>query len=383
MPPTKQGDAALDDDLNTPVALAALGEMTRIGNETAMLAQKRKKDAGFVGCRGRVRPPRRDAIKALTQQLGLMNVTPAVYAARVKERRLALRKLSAARHRAEARRARRSPQSQRLRAQRRHPRRAARPGRRHLRHRRRLQQLDHHAVASWAATHAASLAEAARRSGAPGRPRASSREMAEQGELGAAARARWLERATTLCAKPRSRSAIERRPRITDLGEAERAAARSGRRGYAAADQAKCGGATKTCRDELGEAERHPGREVGVRLARVHRRAATPLRSDVVRRARRAEANQNPACGSARPSARCPSARRTQGRPSEVRRRTKTPQQLGEAERPLPLRSRVRRADQAKCGGEPKPRNNSARPSARSASGHQDRLRSMQSAEET
>ena len=93
---TKQGEAALDDDLNTPVALAALGEMTRIGNEAAMLAQKRKKDTAFVGSAGVFAGHVRDAIKALTQQLGLMNVTPAVYAARVKERRLALRKLSAA-----------------------------------------------------------------------------------------------------------------------------------------------------------------------------------------------------------------------------------------------------------------------------------------------
>jgi cysteinyl-tRNA synthetase len=92
----KQAEAALDDDLNTPVALAALGEMTRIGNEIAMLAQKRKKDAAFVGSAGVFAGHVRDAIKGLTQQLGLMNVTPAVYAARVKERRLALRSLSAA-----------------------------------------------------------------------------------------------------------------------------------------------------------------------------------------------------------------------------------------------------------------------------------------------
>jgi cysteinyl-tRNA synthetase len=90
-----QGDAALDDDLNTPVALAALGEMMRIGNETVMLGQKRKKDASFVGAAGVLGRHVSDAIKALTQQLGLFNVSPAVYAARVKERRLALRKLSA------------------------------------------------------------------------------------------------------------------------------------------------------------------------------------------------------------------------------------------------------------------------------------------------
>ncbi len=90
------GDAALDDDLNTPVALAALGELMRIANETTMLAQKRKKDLAFAGAAGAVGQKASNAIRALTQQLGLLNVPPAVYAARVKARRLALRQLSAA-----------------------------------------------------------------------------------------------------------------------------------------------------------------------------------------------------------------------------------------------------------------------------------------------
>ncbi|MDF3067633.1 MAG: Cysteinyl-tRNA synthetase [Polyangiaceae bacterium] len=91
----KQGDAALDDDLNTPIALASLGEMMRIGNETVMLAQKRKKDASFVGAAGALGRSVADALSALTQQLGLLNVSPREYAARVKERRLTLRQLSA------------------------------------------------------------------------------------------------------------------------------------------------------------------------------------------------------------------------------------------------------------------------------------------------
>jgi cysteinyl-tRNA synthetase len=90
----RQGDAALDDDLNTPVALAALGEMMRIANETAMLAQKRRKDAGFVGSAAVMGRHVASAITTLAKQLGLMNTTPADYAARVKARRLALRKLS-------------------------------------------------------------------------------------------------------------------------------------------------------------------------------------------------------------------------------------------------------------------------------------------------
>jgi cysteinyl-tRNA synthetase len=92
---SEQGDAALDDDLNTPVALAALGEMMRIGNETNMLALKRKKDAAFAGSAGLMARHIITAIGDLSQQLGLLNVVPSVYAARVKERRLALRKLSA------------------------------------------------------------------------------------------------------------------------------------------------------------------------------------------------------------------------------------------------------------------------------------------------
>jgi cysteinyl-tRNA synthetase len=91
----EQGEAALDDDLNTPVALAALGEMMRIGNETCMLAQKRKKDAALVASAGVMGRHVTTAIHELAAQLGLLNVTPAAYAARVKERRLALRKLSA------------------------------------------------------------------------------------------------------------------------------------------------------------------------------------------------------------------------------------------------------------------------------------------------
>jgi cysteinyl-tRNA synthetase len=91
-----QAEAALDDDLNTPVALAALGEMMRIANEVTTLAQKRKKDAGFVGGASMFGRHLLNAFTALTKQLGLLNVMPDVYAKRVKERRLALRKLSAA-----------------------------------------------------------------------------------------------------------------------------------------------------------------------------------------------------------------------------------------------------------------------------------------------
>jgi cysteinyl-tRNA synthetase len=91
-----QGNDALDDDLNTPVALAALGEMMRIGNEASTLSLKRRKDESFVGAAGALAERVEAALRRLTEQLGLLNVEPSAYAARVKERRLALRKLSAA-----------------------------------------------------------------------------------------------------------------------------------------------------------------------------------------------------------------------------------------------------------------------------------------------
>jgi cysteinyl-tRNA synthetase len=92
---TAQADAALDDDLNTPVALAALGEIMRIGNETTMIAQRRKKDLNFLASAAAFGRQISIAIVTLCKQLGLLNVTPAVYGARVKARRLALRQLSA------------------------------------------------------------------------------------------------------------------------------------------------------------------------------------------------------------------------------------------------------------------------------------------------
>jgi cysteinyl-tRNA synthetase len=88
-------EAGLDEDLNTPVALAALGEMARHGHELADLAQKRRKDAGFVGAAGVVATQVLLAFQRITEQLGLLRATPAEYRARTRERRLRLRGLTA------------------------------------------------------------------------------------------------------------------------------------------------------------------------------------------------------------------------------------------------------------------------------------------------
>jgi len=88
-------EAGLDDDLNTPVALAALGEMARHGHELADLAHKRRKDDVFAGAAGAAATRMYGAVERITSQLGLLQSTPAEYRARTRERRLRLRGLTA------------------------------------------------------------------------------------------------------------------------------------------------------------------------------------------------------------------------------------------------------------------------------------------------
>ncbi|HEX2670699.1 MAG TPA: cysteine--tRNA ligase [Polyangiaceae bacterium] len=91
----ESADAALDDDLNTPVALAALGEMAQAANEACDLAKKKRKDPlihGGIALFGRLALR---AIGKLATDLGLLHATPEDYFERVKRRRLALRGLTA------------------------------------------------------------------------------------------------------------------------------------------------------------------------------------------------------------------------------------------------------------------------------------------------
>jgi len=90
-----EAEAGLDDDLNTPVALAALGEIARHGHELADLCQKRRKDAAFVGAAGVVAQQVIVAIERVAGELGLLQTPPAAYRARTRERRLLLRGLTA------------------------------------------------------------------------------------------------------------------------------------------------------------------------------------------------------------------------------------------------------------------------------------------------
>ncbi|HTQ03349.1 MAG TPA: cysteine--tRNA ligase [Polyangiaceae bacterium] len=91
----REAEGALDDDLNTPVALAALGELTRMGHELADTATKKKKDAAFVAAAGAGAQFLLSAMYRIAGQLGLFQCEPEAYAARTRARRLRLRGLTA------------------------------------------------------------------------------------------------------------------------------------------------------------------------------------------------------------------------------------------------------------------------------------------------
>jgi cysteinyl-tRNA synthetase len=91
-----EGQAALDDDLNTPVAVAALGEIAKQANELCDLAHKRRKDAAFRGAAaGLVAGIERDLLE-LAGVLGLLHAAPDEYFARTRARRLRQRGLEPA-----------------------------------------------------------------------------------------------------------------------------------------------------------------------------------------------------------------------------------------------------------------------------------------------
>jgi cysteinyl-tRNA synthetase len=90
------GQAGLDDDLNTPVALAELGEIAKQANELADVAAKRKKDAAFTEAAAAAARRVEQALRSLASELGLIQCSAEQYFARTRERRLRLRGLTAA-----------------------------------------------------------------------------------------------------------------------------------------------------------------------------------------------------------------------------------------------------------------------------------------------
>jgi cysteinyl-tRNA synthetase len=83
--------AALDDDLNTPVALSVLAEVAKAANELADLAQRRRKDQDLARAAPLLARRLGAALRASLDVLGLLQTPPAAYHARTRARRLALR----------------------------------------------------------------------------------------------------------------------------------------------------------------------------------------------------------------------------------------------------------------------------------------------------
>jgi cysteinyl-tRNA synthetase len=88
--------AALDNDLNTSVALSIIGEVARVGNEVALAVPKLKKDARAQGAMKQLARGALRALDACCRPLGLMLASGEEFAARTRERRLTIRGLSAA-----------------------------------------------------------------------------------------------------------------------------------------------------------------------------------------------------------------------------------------------------------------------------------------------
>lgn len=103
--------SALDDDLNTPVALAIIGEVAKAGNELCDLAEKKAKDVVISRQAPYIASRLSKVLFDLSERVGLLRALPSEYKARTQTQRLALRGLTEAQinekieQRAEARKA--------------------------------------------------------------------------------------------------------------------------------------------------------------------------------------------------------------------------------------------------------------------------------------
>jgi cysteinyl-tRNA synthetase len=88
--------AALDNDLNTSVALSIVGEVARIGNEVVLDQARRKKDPKAVANLAGVAAVAIEALDACCRPMGLLQASAEDFTARSKARRLKLRGLDAA-----------------------------------------------------------------------------------------------------------------------------------------------------------------------------------------------------------------------------------------------------------------------------------------------
>jgi cysteinyl-tRNA synthetase len=83
-------DEALDDDLNTSVALSVISEVAKAANEFSDLVQKRRKDAEIAKATPIVAGQLLMALRSSLAPLGLLQTDAGKYAERTQARRLAL-----------------------------------------------------------------------------------------------------------------------------------------------------------------------------------------------------------------------------------------------------------------------------------------------------
>ena len=83
----EDSELALLDDLNTPVTLAALGELLKTANELCDLRQKRKKDTALVSAADCLGQEILTSVKAVTYRLGLLQSAPHEYRERTRRNR--------------------------------------------------------------------------------------------------------------------------------------------------------------------------------------------------------------------------------------------------------------------------------------------------------
>jgi cysteinyl-tRNA synthetase len=87
--------AALDDDLNTPVALSVLAELAKAANELCDLFDKRKKDEKLRRAAASVGTQLAVTLRACLDRLGLLQTPVDDYTARTRAQRLRIRGLTA------------------------------------------------------------------------------------------------------------------------------------------------------------------------------------------------------------------------------------------------------------------------------------------------
>jgi cysteinyl-tRNA synthetase len=87
---------ALDNDLNTSVALSVVAELARVGNEIVMQVPRQKKDPAAQAVSRALAAATVAALDACCAPLGLMQATADEFFARTRARRLRIRGLDAA-----------------------------------------------------------------------------------------------------------------------------------------------------------------------------------------------------------------------------------------------------------------------------------------------